>query len=46
MYSRKLFDSSKSIFAHLSFGNPKIPELTAGNEIVLNPFSVASFRQL
>ena len=28
--SRNLFDSPISIFAHLSLGNPKIPELIAG----------------
>ena len=36
---RKLFDSSSSILAHLSFGNPKIPELIAGIEMLLNPES-------
>lgn len=31
--SRNLFVSATKIFAHLSFGNPNIPELIAGMEI-------------
>jgi hypothetical protein len=35
--SRNLFDSPINIFAHLSLGNPKIPELIVGIEMLLNP---------
>lgn len=41
-FSRKLFDSSTRIFAHLSFGNPNIPELIAGIETELKFCSDAS----
>src|SRR5437870_3666588 len=43
---RNLSDSWTSIFAHLSLGNPKIPELIAGIEILLNPLSAANARVL
>jgi hypothetical protein len=33
--SRNLSDPSTIIFAHLSLGNPNIPELIAGIEILL-----------
>jgi hypothetical protein len=39
--SRNISDSSTSIFAHLSLGKPKIPELIAGIEMLLKPFSEA-----
>src|SRR5438445_12964581 len=39
---RNFFDSYTRIFAHLSFGNPKVPELMAGFEMLTNPFCDSS----
>ena len=46
LFARNFLASCTNILAHLSLGNPKIPELIAGIEILLNFISEASVKLL